>query len=592
MHDDEIVAKAVTPAKTPRAISSFFNVTSSTTAAPALASPVDAPALHPALASSALPMVIETVRLDDDALTAEAIGTAAAPVPPSQKAVETDPAVREVFRCMHYRPVEIQHLDFAAEYPWGIHSYGHSPCPWVASANGSFGVPRCLLTTTTAGGACDECAKLQYNPWLLSVIAMMLQDELNRRELETTQTMSGRHDYLCSLTVMGDRRKALKSARDTTPLKFLNAQRKIARMSKALSVHKRLIMFLQQNDVPKLRLTIGAALAHGASMGVLLEKLTETIEGTYRARGDYSETQYDAVTLVVRLGGPKLLFALARPLGLPSLNDWQRHRQILVQLWAGAGLDDLPETTMHNLVALFGDPRLPNFTPPKEKKSWSWMIDEIAINPEAGYQRSTKQVHGFCFDHSSGISFSATSKDNLQRLRGLMDSGVIHCCGEGQRQAKEALVLSIAPFDNEAYYARAAVILPTCKAGDYRQQLHIMHTVEHLWDNHFAKHYGRLEHGYSDGDASRRIAFEVDMSMTMEEFIKAKGASTAEGEFMTVVNNKLKHLKLLDQEVTESGKSRGFDMKHIFKRWRKIARSATRGTEAGTTGKVVKAQIK
>jgi len=85
MHEREIVAKAVTPAKTPRAISSFFNVTSSTTAAPALASPVDAPALHPALASSALPMVSETVRLDDDALTAEAIGTAAAPVPPSQK---------------------------------------------------------------------------------------------------------------------------------------------------------------------------------------------------------------------------------------------------------------------------------------------------------------------------------------------------------------------------------------------------------------------------------------------------------------------------------------------------------------------------
>ena len=147
-----------------------------------------------------------------------------------------------------------------------------------------------------------------------------------------------------------NRRKALKSARDTTSLKSLNALRKIARMSKALSVHKRLIMFLQQNDVPKLRQTLGAALVHGASMGVLLEKLTETIEGTYRARGDYSETQYDAVTLVVRLGGPKLLFALARPLGLPSLNDWQRHRQILVQLWAGAGLDDLPETTMHNLV--------------------------------------------------------------------------------------------------------------------------------------------------------------------------------------------------------------------------------------------------
>jgi hypothetical protein len=55
----------------------------------------------------------------------------------------------------------------------------------------------------------------------------------------------------------------LKSARDAASFKFLNAQRKIARMAKALSVHKRLAMPLKQNDVPKLRQTIGAALAHG-----------------------------------------------------------------------------------------------------------------------------------------------------------------------------------------------------------------------------------------------------------------------------------------------------------------------------------------
>ena len=150
---------------------------------------------------------------------------------------------------MHYRPVENQHMDFATEYPWRIHSYGFSPCPWNASANGSFGVPTCLLTTTTAGAVCGECAKLQYILGLRSVIATMLQDELKRRELEKTQTMSGRPDYLCSLTAMGGRRTALKSARDAASFKFLNAQRKIARMAKALSVHKRLTMLLQQNDV-------------------------------------------------------------------------------------------------------------------------------------------------------------------------------------------------------------------------------------------------------------------------------------------------------------------------------------------------------
>mmetsp|Transcript_41942 Transcript_41942/g.77687 ORF Transcript_41942/g.77687 Transcript_41942/m.77687 type:complete len:130 (-) Transcript_41942:3-392(-) len=90
--------------------------------------------------------------------------------------------------------------------------------------------------------------------------------------------------------------------------------------------------------------------------------------------------------------------------------DWRRHRENLVQLWAGAGLDDLEETTMHNLVELFGDPRLLSFVPPEEKKAWSWMVDEIAINPVAGYHRGTKKAHGFCYDHSSGVSFSATSK--------------------------------------------------------------------------------------------------------------------------------------------------------------------------------------
>jgi hypothetical protein len=58
------------------------------------------------------------------------------------------------------------------------------------------------------------------------------------------------------------------------------------------------------------------------------------------------------------------------------------------------------------------------------------------------------------------------------------------------------------------------------------------------------------------------------------------------------VTNKLKRLKLLDRKVTKTGKSRGFDLKHIFKRWRKMARSSRRGTEAGTTGMVVKSQIK
>ena len=37
-------------------------------------------------------------------------------------------AVHEAaFRCMHYRPLEIQHMDFPVHYPWAIHSGGPLP---------------------------------------------------------------------------------------------------------------------------------------------------------------------------------------------------------------------------------------------------------------------------------------------------------------------------------------------------------------------------------------------------------------------------------------------------------------------------------
>jgi hypothetical protein len=69
----------------PRANSSFFNAATNTTAAPALESPVDAPASLPAPPMMLRPLIemvdprpMEMVGLDDDAPAAAAIGTATA----------------------------------------------------------------------------------------------------------------------------------------------------------------------------------------------------------------------------------------------------------------------------------------------------------------------------------------------------------------------------------------------------------------------------------------------------------------------------------------------------------------------------------
>jgi hypothetical protein len=85
VHEREIAAKATATANPPRAISSFFNTATNKTAAPALESPVDAPASLPAPPMMLRPLIemvdprpMEMVGLDDDAPAAEAIGTATA----------------------------------------------------------------------------------------------------------------------------------------------------------------------------------------------------------------------------------------------------------------------------------------------------------------------------------------------------------------------------------------------------------------------------------------------------------------------------------------------------------------------------------
>jgi len=122
-------------------------------------------------------------------------------VPSFLKAAEILAVHEAAFRCMHYRPLEIQHMDFPVHYPWAIHS--GEPLPWDAIVDGSFSARnKCSLTTTTPGGACGECADLQHNAVLKGITATMRQNESKRRESEKPPTMIGRPDHLCSLTVM------------------------------------------------------------------------------------------------------------------------------------------------------------------------------------------------------------------------------------------------------------------------------------------------------------------------------------------------------------------------------------------------------
>ena len=161
---------------------------------------------------------------------------------------------------------------------------------------------------------------------------------------------------------------------------------------------------LQTHDIPKLRQTIAVALRNGCSVTVLMDRLMRAVAGTYRPRGGNTDQDFDLTTLCIRLGGPKLLFALQGPLGLPSRSEWFRQAfSKIPQITACPGLAYLRRAAKHNCFELFGM-RIRN-----KKCMWSALMDEIAIDSRVVHCAQFNASAGACMEHTKCRVFDVAS---------------------------------------------------------------------------------------------------------------------------------------------------------------------------------------
>jgi hypothetical protein len=494
-----------------------------------------------------------------------------------------------VFPCKGFLPRELS--CFLTQYPWGLHNM--QDVPWEARTNDGgalFSTEPPCTPVEDQGSTCGSCIRLRYLTELTKVIAKAANSP--------AAAASHDNDAYCSLAAMGLRRDSQRTAKNANWLTAQNALRKVRirpcgctvpctysrsichpwsisqvqRLSRAVSLQRRLTHLLQTNDVPKLRQILSTALRHGCSVSRLLDRLTDAINGAYRVKGDYTDKDYDLATLIMRLGGGKLLFALAKAVGLPSESDWYRHKLCKIpKILPSPGMRYLEEAVLFNLKEVYGDPSGVSGGGPVARYLFSLLIDEIAIDTSVTHDNHFNCAIGCCYEHSGRVDLTLSDEDGMRRLKGAIDAGHLHANCDGQRQAKEALVLSIAPFANANYFAKPVVIMATCKEGDRTMQRIIIETVERVWDEHgYADKFGPISSAYSDGDAPRRQAF-VDTETELLD------STTALGRL-------LGDLELFDLHVAPKQRTRAFDIKHILKRIRAVFKSNTRGTVAGAKG--------
>ncbi|KAG1837324.1 hypothetical protein DFJ58DRAFT_148198 [Suillus subalutaceus] len=156
---------------------------------------------------------------------------------------------------------------------------------------------RCRLSTLPEGVPCDECADISQHVSQLVEAARDPKPHTNHRFL--------------GLAHMQDLAKGY--ADQTRQLKLQHMS-----MLTQLDDYHHLLMATSEQDVPRLRQIINVALRNGASVREIVNKLEDALEGAYRPRG-YGASNLDIATLVFRLGGRQLLFALNQSLGLPSI---------------------------------------------------------------------------------------------------------------------------------------------------------------------------------------------------------------------------------------------------------------------------------
>ncbi|KAG8769712.1 hypothetical protein FRC12_004790 [Ceratobasidium sp. 428] len=322
-------------------------------------------------------------------------------------------------------------------------------------------------------------------------------------------------------------------------------------MTLTVDDQKRLIDAISQSDDAAIGRIIRTALRQGAGVDTIIERIVRAGQGLFSPHA-YTKNMFDLVTLVLKVSEPRLAFAVAKAMHLPSASTVQKQLH-LPQLVPSIGFptkDDI----LTNIQSFFGH------RAPKRRMGFSLQMDEMAVEPRIVYNGKKDGAVGISRVGTeqaklTGLSTRADPVRALLDIKALLDSGVYH-------RATEATMAAIARFDQTDYNPVVILASGTCKTEKYPDQARLIRLILDSWDE---SEYGRALHGdiwsvCTDGDATRRRAL-AEICMT------SKLGSDSD------LFQLLGHLPLLNLCCSPTQITHDGDYKHIEKRLASSMRS-------------------
>ncbi|TFY65982.1 hypothetical protein EVG20_g5104, partial [Dentipellis fragilis] len=236
-----------------------------------------------------------------------------------------------------------------------------------------------------------------------------------------------------------------------------NQVQKLRRLDTYLSDYKRLVMAIATSDVKWIRQLIQIALKQRVSIRAILARIESAVGNVYEARG-YDGVDLDLARLVRHLGGPQLLYAMSKALGLPSSTTARRRSKTSIVRPCPAA--------------------------PKPA--------EIAANIQS------------CFAGAIESAAREVGLDCGKPGQVLMIDGIAIC--------QEATVAAIGPFSSENYHPIPVMVSATCKSENSTEFAGLLRMLIAQWKLHGEAACGPLWVISTDGDATfRGASYEVLM---------------------------------------------------------------------------------
>ena len=145
-----------------------------------------------------------------------------------------------------------------------------------------------------------------------------------RGRMDVTSEAKNVNNQYLSASQLVDRLQGWKRVARRAQLDAFNLRKKSAALVKNLTIDKRILLLMSQENIPGIRRVLAGALKRGSSNFAILGQLERALSGRYHARG-YSEDDNDQAVLLLRLGGTPLLNVMSKTTGLPGLSHARRH---------------------------------------------------------------------------------------------------------------------------------------------------------------------------------------------------------------------------------------------------------------------------